>query len=246
MLMVAGKHGWSRVPQFQLQRQRVGYSCSFLRIYYSKNCCRYPIVSMKNIRSSINWSVGPNWCVAELPWMCVIVNMLCAVRWPAVTNMELMLWTQIVVYFDNTFTFTRLRVCLTRMPPRHRPQLRHGSRRHRHRPRLRPRLRRCLFHNIPCHKNCRICCLAEMWLYKLRMVAGLCWCSAVQGKLPFCDCKYVVCSAVIGSHQDKAHAAEHKLYFYNKYRVSHNTGLIFFLFFLSVYIHPKCKSWGSF
>ena len=163
--------------------------------------------------------------------MCVIVNMLCAVRWPAVTNMELMLWTQIVVYFDNTFTFTRLRVCLTRMPPRHRPQLRHGSRRHRHRPRLRPLLRRRLFHNIPCHKNCRICCLAEMWLYKLRMVAGLCWRSAVQGKLPFCDCKYVVCSAVIGSHQDKAHAAEHKLYFYNQYRVSHNTWLTFFLFF---------------
>ena len=62
-------------------------------------------------------------------------------------------------------------------------------------------------------------------------MAGLCWCSAVQGKLPFCDCKYVVCSAVIGSHQDKAHAAEHKLYFYNKYRVSHNTGLILFCFF---------------
>ena len=63
------------------------------------------------------------------------------------------------------------------------------------------------------------------------MVAGLCWRSAVQGKLPFCDCRYVVCSAVIGSHQDKAHAAEHKLYFYNKYRVSHNTGLTFFVFF---------------
>ena len=71
--------------------------------------------------------------------------------------MELMLWTQIVVYFDNTFTFTWVRVCLTRMPPRHRPQLRHGSlrhrsrrhrsRRHRHRPRLRPLLRP---HNIPC------------------------------------------------------------------------------------------------
>ena len=70
-----------------------------------------------------------------------------------------------------------------------------------------------------------------MLLYKLRVVAGLCWCSAVQGKLPFCDCKYVVCSAVIGSHQDKAHAAENKLYFYNKYRVSHNTWLTFFLFF---------------
>ena len=50
--------------------------------------------------------------------------------------MELMLWTQIVVYFENTFTFTRLRVYLTMMPPRHCPQLRHGSRRHRHRPRL--------------------------------------------------------------------------------------------------------------
>ena len=93
----------------------------------------------------------------------------------------------------------------------------------------------------------RICCLADMWLYyyKLRMVAGLCWCSAVQGKLPFCDCKYVVCSTVISSHQDKAHAAENKLYFYNKYRVSHNTGLTFFVF-LSVYFHPKCRSWGSF
>ena len=79
--------------------------------------------------------------------MGVIVNMLCAVRWPAVINMELMLWTQIVVYFDNTFTFTRLRVCLTRMPPRHRPQLWHRSRRHRHRPRLRPLLRRRIFHN---------------------------------------------------------------------------------------------------
>ena len=181
--------------------------------------------------------------VAELPWMCVIVNMLCAVRWPAVTNMELMLWTQIVVYFENTFTFTRLQVCLTmtRMPPRHCPQLRHGSRRHRHRPRLRPLLRRCLFHNIPCHKNCRICCL-EMWLYKLRMVAGLCWRSAVQSKLPFCDCKYVVCSAVIGSHQDKAHAAEHKLYFYNKYRVSHNTGLTFlFCFFVSLHSYKMQK-----
>ena len=79
--------------------------------------------------------------------MGVIVNMLCAVRWPAVINMELMLWTQIVVYFDNTFTFTRLRVCLTRMPPRHCPQLWHRSRRHRHRPRLRPLLRRRIFHN---------------------------------------------------------------------------------------------------
>ena len=158
--------------------------------------------------------------------------------------MELMLWTQIVVYFDNTFTFTRLRVCLTRMPPRHRPQLRHGSRRDQHCPRLRPLLRHRLFHNILCHKNgplnsnsifsdllSRRYVIILLYYYKLRMVAGLCWHSAVQGKLPMCDCKYVVCSAVIGSHQDKAHAAEHKLYFYNKYRVSHNTGLILFCFF---------------
>ena len=46
--------------KLQLQIQKVGYSCSFLRTYYSKNCCRYPMVSTKNIRSSINWSVGPN------------------------------------------------------------------------------------------------------------------------------------------------------------------------------------------
>ena len=125
----------------------------------------------------------------------------CCDWWPIVINMELMLWTPIVVYFDNNFTFTRLRVCLTRMPPRHRPQLRHGSRRDQHCPRLRHLL---------------------------------------------CDCKYVVCSAVIGSPHDKAHSAENKLYFYNKYRVSHNTGLTFFVFFLSVYFHPKCRSWGSF
>ena len=162
MLLVAGKLRWSRVPQFQCwhwsrnyKDKEKGIVAVFWGFITLKNCCRYPIVSAKNIRRSINWSVGPDWCVAELPWMCVIVNMLCAVRWPAVTNMELMLWTQIVVYFENTFTFTRLRVCLTmtRMPPRHCPQLRHGSRRHRHRPRLRPLLRRRLFHNIPCHKN---------------------------------------------------------------------------------------------
>ena len=143
MLLVAGKLRWSRVPQFQCwhwsrnyKDKEKGIVAVFWGFITLKNCCRYPIVSAKNIRRSINWSVGPDWCVAELPWMCVIVNMLCAVRWPAVTNMELMLWTQIVVYFENTFTFTRLRVYLTMMPPRHCPQLRHGSRRHRHRPRL--------------------------------------------------------------------------------------------------------------